>query len=200
MRTAGPRGNDMTESRLKRRWFRFSLRTLLIVVTVVGVWLGIVVNHARGRREAIRAVDELGGTYGVRILGPKWLRDWVGGERYFYDAVRVACGTGNQGYQPNHPFKNEDLARMIHHLKAFSHLTQLHLTNTNITDNGLHALKDLPDLTDLYLDHTQVSDRGIAVLEHIKTLRRINLEETPQVTDEGVVRLQQSLPKCTITH
>jgi hypothetical protein len=34
----------------KRRWFRFSLRTLFVVVTVLGCWLGYELNWVRERR------------------------------------------------------------------------------------------------------------------------------------------------------
>ncbi len=35
----------------KRRWFRFSLRTLFVVVTVLGVWLGMRANSVHRRDE-----------------------------------------------------------------------------------------------------------------------------------------------------
>jgi hypothetical protein len=35
----------------KRHWFRFSLRTLFVVVTVFGCWLGYELNWIRQRRE-----------------------------------------------------------------------------------------------------------------------------------------------------
>jgi hypothetical protein len=34
----------------KGRWFRFSLRTLFVVVTVFGCWMGYEVNWIRQRR------------------------------------------------------------------------------------------------------------------------------------------------------
>jgi hypothetical protein len=37
----------------KRRWFRFSLRTLFVVVTVIGIWLGWNFNTAQRRRAAL---------------------------------------------------------------------------------------------------------------------------------------------------
>src|ERR1051325_1994022 len=36
-----------------RRWFRFGLRTLFMLVTILGVWLGVQVKWIRGRHEAI---------------------------------------------------------------------------------------------------------------------------------------------------
>ena len=39
--------NPMTTSHPKRRFFRYSLRTLMIVVKVFCIWLGIIANRAR---------------------------------------------------------------------------------------------------------------------------------------------------------
>jgi hypothetical protein len=38
----------------RRRWFRFSLRTMLVVVTVFGCWMGYQVNWIRERHAAFR--------------------------------------------------------------------------------------------------------------------------------------------------
>jgi hypothetical protein len=48
----------------RRRWFRFSLRVLLIVVTVLCVWLGIQVNAARRQKNALEAILKAGSTVG----------------------------------------------------------------------------------------------------------------------------------------
>jgi hypothetical protein len=40
----------------RRRWFRISLRTLLLLVTVLCIWLGVKVNLARRQKEAIAAL------------------------------------------------------------------------------------------------------------------------------------------------
>lgn len=40
----------------RRRWFRFSLRTLLVVVTLMGVWLGWVTSVVRERRAALQEI------------------------------------------------------------------------------------------------------------------------------------------------
>jgi len=37
-----------------RRWFRFSLRTFFVVLTIFGVWLGVQVKWVRDRKEAIK--------------------------------------------------------------------------------------------------------------------------------------------------
>ena len=43
----------MSDALPKRRWFTFSLRTLFIVATVAGVWLGYELNWIRQRRAII---------------------------------------------------------------------------------------------------------------------------------------------------
>ena len=43
----------MTETKKpRRRWFRFSLRTFFILITIFGVWLGVQAKWVRDRREA----------------------------------------------------------------------------------------------------------------------------------------------------
>ncbi len=53
----------------KRRRFRFSLRTLFVVVTVFGVWLGWTLHHIHLRRQAISEIEAHGGdvVYGVDL-------------------------------------------------------------------------------------------------------------------------------------
>jgi hypothetical protein len=45
----------------KRRWAQFSLATMFVVVTVLCVWLSVVVNRAHRQRDAVAAIDALGG-------------------------------------------------------------------------------------------------------------------------------------------
>ena len=41
---------------IRRRWSRFSLRMMLVVITVLCVWLGLKVNAARRQRTAVAAI------------------------------------------------------------------------------------------------------------------------------------------------
>jgi hypothetical protein len=47
----------------RNRWLRFSLRTLLVAITVVCVWLGWEVSIVRERQAFLRLVAERGGSY-----------------------------------------------------------------------------------------------------------------------------------------
>ena len=46
----------------RRRWFRFSLRTLFVVVTVLGCWLGYQLNWIRERHAVLARQSPGGGT------------------------------------------------------------------------------------------------------------------------------------------
>ena len=45
----------------KRRWYQFSLRTLLVVAPLLAVFLGVVVRRAEQQRRAVRAIQMLDG-------------------------------------------------------------------------------------------------------------------------------------------
>ncbi len=61
----------MSDPAPKRRWFRFSLRTLLVITALFGVWLGYNVNWMRQRREFIVRHNAIFQAYG---------EDWRAGE------------------------------------------------------------------------------------------------------------------------
>lgn len=75
-----------------RRWFQYSLRSFLILVTALAIWLGVVVNRAREQREAVKAIEALGGfaQYDWQYIepstdeppGPAWLRRIVGDDAF----------------------------------------------------------------------------------------------------------------------
>ena len=48
----------------RRRWYQFSLRTLLVAMVVLGVgfaWVGLEVKRASDQREAVQAIRSVGG-------------------------------------------------------------------------------------------------------------------------------------------
>ena len=74
-----------TLARNRRRWFHFSLRILLLVVTVLCVWLGFKVNAARRQKEAVTAtildtdgtsgyISGAGNDFGTQTIDPNFTR------------------------------------------------------------------------------------------------------------------------------
>ena len=64
--------NDTSEKETKadkpkRRWYQYSLRSLMIVMTVLCVWLGYISNEAMNQKAAVW-VEEVGGRGGKVLL------------------------------------------------------------------------------------------------------------------------------------
>ncbi|HUY88603.1 MAG TPA: hypothetical protein VMV10_07710 [Pirellulales bacterium] len=92
-------------SRLKptRRWLQFSLRTMLLLMLVCGVWLGWFVDRAQRQKRAVEKIEAEGGEVGFwhrpimpdfcgvaggPTPGPDWLCRLIG-EEYFTKAIEV---------------------------------------------------------------------------------------------------------------
>ena len=105
-------GTENDRCKPKRRWFRFSLRALLVVVTVLCLWLGIKVNSVRNQKQLVAKVRELGGKvkYDYEFgpdpfspLDPPAEMDWLSkklGVDYFHDVVSVTFGDSSEAKQP----------------------------------------------------------------------------------------------------
>lgn len=167
----------------KRRRYQFSLRTLLLVITVAtvafGGWVHFMRQRAQANRkrvavieEAVAALQELGGevTSDYEKLRP---RTWL--EKQFDD-----------------PGDADDPVRILK-------VTQATHFNTSVSDADLNCLEGLTDLQVLALFGTRVTDAGIEQLKGLTELEILYLEGT-RVTDEGVKKLRQTLPNCLISY
>lgn len=150
--------------RPKRRWLQFSLRTLLLLVVVLAVWLGWHAHRVKQQREAVLTVEELGGS-----------------ARYDYEWT-----DGGGSPPPNQP---SWLARFVgvDHVHDVVSITLPH--NKNVTDADLRQLSALKNLRDLNLGWTEVSDEGLAHLKRLRRLEHLYLESCSNVTDSGIAHL-----------
>ena len=78
-----------------RRWFQFSLRTLLISSAVVAIccWFGIKIRPAQRQKEAVEAIGARGGIVGypdaaTSRIRPEWLINLFGID-FLYSVERV---------------------------------------------------------------------------------------------------------------
>ncbi len=71
--------DDDTTPRPRLRWFQYSLRTLLLIMTAFAVWIGFKTDSARRQKRAVEAVRGMGGEFS-----------------YDYQAQPWASGTGTQ--------------------------------------------------------------------------------------------------------
>ena len=172
---------------LKRFRVRFSVRTLLAAITILGTLLGCVGNEVRRlrlHRQAEQRIRQLGGNYHPvndsdygDPLGPRWcpvVRDAL----YAEEEVVWFNSTSNAG------LRDEDL-QVLRHLP---HLTVLEISAPLITDEALIHIQRKRKLRELTLYETEVTGRGL------KGLRGIPLEKLvlagPTITDETLEGLE----------
>jgi hypothetical protein len=201
----------------RRRWFQFTLRTLLVAVLVLSLPLSWVAMKRHRERRAVAEIRRLSG--GVVYDYDYASSDWWGSARmphflreFFFSGVyqigfdpqtidddalrhvgvltdvRVLALAGNQITDSG-----------MEHLSHLTELQYLGLADTRVGDAGLEHLKGLASLGTLQLGRTQVTDAGLAHLKGLVSLYNLDLEGT-QVSAEGVRKLQQALPNCRIDY
>jgi hypothetical protein len=142
----------------KRRWFQYSLGTLLVFVTVYAIpcsWLAVKMRQAERQREATTAIEKLGGQVhwdDKAKRWPAWLRRVLGDD--FFSSVVDVNLSGSQVTDAG-----------LEHLKGLSQLQTLWLDGTQVTDAGLAQLKGLSKLQWLGLNDTKVTDEGVKKLQ-----------------------------------
>jgi hypothetical protein len=191
--------NAMRKSR-PRRWLRFGLRTLLLVLTALSIWLGLKVDEARRQKEAVEALQELGAT--VRFAHqrdntnhtefdankdlkiPDWLRTLPGDD--FFQTVALI--------QLPETVTDKDLG----HLAALPHVeclifSQESYQEINVTDAGLDHLPRPDRLVRLAAANALIGDAFLKRLAGATGLETLHLSGT-RITDEGLRSLPR-LPK-----
>ena len=186
-----------------RRSFRFSIRTLLVLVTLFGVYLGIRMNAVRQAEVAVALVKEHGGrvTFGYpqdhrggstywQPARPPWRRALMGNGEY--DRVATVY-LSDQSY----PCNDATLARLIPHLRRLPGLWEMDLSCSSITNEGAEHISQLQGLKWLNLDSTDLDDGCIRLLGRLQGLEKLSVRKT-EVSKQGIEELQQLLPACEI--
>lgn len=210
-------GSETTIARSKRRWLKFSLRTMLIAIALFAVWLGPQVNRVREQRRAVERILGLGGSifygyqtddsggylsrpqrYQAQPHGPEWLSGWIGPD-YFNSVVAVSLGTtevsdDDLAYLRGLPElrslsleKTHVSSEGLAHLKGLRHLRRLFLGSTDIEDEGLQHISHLTELEILQLNE-RITDAGLRQVESFRKLKHLTLNDT-QITDHGLAHL-----------
>ena len=183
-------------ARWRRLVPRLSVRGLIVLVLILGAWLGWIARRARVQRQAVAAIHRAGGsvrydwevrqhqgpfggmTIPVRNTKPpwpEWLVDRLGVD-YFGSVVEVEVFEGG----------SDALLREIGRL---GRLDTLIFGRSNVTPAGLSQLRGLSRLERLYLGRTNVTDAGLAHLEGLTNLKGLGLDNT-HVSDAGLVYLR----------
>jgi hypothetical protein len=197
----------------KRRWFQFSLRTLLIFTLVCAIacaWVARRMERKRKEREAVKAIESLNGAahydYVIERLGkpsgPDWLRTLLG-ENFFSDVAvvnlmhnRNICDADLVNVEEFSQLNWLDLSFSpnigddgLKHIEGLSQLEHLDLSGTRITDSGIARLTALTQLRELSLLRTEIDDAGLIQLKGFTKMKELNLDFT-RVTDAGLGHLK----------
>lgn len=174
-----------------RRRLRFGLRTLFLVMTLIGVGLGIWLGHLARQREAIAAIRRAGGAviydFQEAEAHPRWLRDLVGEDCLTTEKLWVNLSASHVGEET------------FEHLKSLRQVDTLHLYGATLSDWELEILGSMRGLRTLNLSRTNINDAGLTQIAKLTELRECDLHGT-RVTESGVQQLKQALPKCSIHH
>jgi len=192
-----------------RRLFRFRLRTLLLVVTVLSFWLAFHVRSAERQQKSIAAIREYGGwirydfqfssgEYGPRKFDakarspiPKWLLDRLGID-FFHDVVQVNLNYSDDSGEREENHNPSDEA--LQYLGGFPDLRVLLLSDKQASDSSMRHLAGLKKLEHLYMwDVTHVSDDGMSHLRGLRNIHYIHLDSS-QITDKSLAIFAQ-MPK-----
>jgi len=199
--------NLLAKLRPTRRWLQFSMRTVLVFVSLLCVALSLWVVPLERRRRAVAAIEALGGrvtfidSQTANESFPKTvLRRWLP-QAYFDDVENVGfvySQVTDAGLAPLEgltTLQSLDLGATqvtdagLVHLQGLTGLQSLSFINTQVTDAGLLQLQTLAGLQGLFLTSTQVTDSGLAHLKGLTSLQWLSLAET-HVTDAGLANLK----------
>lgn len=207
-----------------RTVFRFSLRTLLVFVTLACIWLGLRTNAASRQKTAAEKVLRYGGgvAYGWELHDgnysrnptatppvPNWIRRQLGDDFLFrirsvhldgvdMDAEKLACFL----QLPKLLWIN--VSRTGISDDSLKLLLQNHnprvlgLMHTRVTATGIQHLRNCHKLEFLSLNgNPQINDDAIPVLKSLTHLRQLDLTGT-SVSKQGTIEIQTALPKCRV--
>lgn len=201
-----------------RRCLQFSLGTLLLLVTICGIWLGIYADRAHKQKAATEAIIRLGGYVSVAPYGPQCLRGLLDdsftttitevtmrgaldSERSWSAPVRKPgdwCNLTDEDLQifENLPeLRQLDLSYTIlcpgslRHLATLKELESLRLPLTRITDDDLGHLARLTNLGHLQISFNSITSDGLRHLRGLRRLKWLDLSGT-KVDDKGMKYLE----------
>jgi hypothetical protein len=167
-------------TRLRRRWFQFSSRSVLALTTLVGLWLGVWANRAHTQRQAVQEIRAVAGEVKYNLQHkdrvPLWLRDKLGDD-FFCDVVEATLRhpTVDRTMRALAP---DELDRAVAAMRRLPRLRRLEFRSTMICDEDLARLAPLKNqLEELSLNEQRGPFTG-AGLKHIQNwprLRRLDV-------------------------
>ncbi len=155
-----PKEISMSERTVRTQPSTASLRFFSFVILLAGLFGGA---SGCGKPSPIPALRDLGAEVKIN-------RD----ERRRITTVRFPAGAENADLEP------------LTQISDTSLLTDVDLSQTDVTDDGLESLLKLNNLEVLNLDGTPVTDDALPTLAKLPKLRELSVADT-KITDEGLL-------------
>jgi hypothetical protein len=168
---------EMSAAKPKRRWLRFSLRTLLVLVTIVGVWIGSQMSAARRQKQAVEALQSAGAEiyydYQRKVgpppitLPPPSIPGTKPPSHYFDPRATVAAPEWLRVRLGDDYFKN-----VID--------VQFNRQNSSFEPSVLRMLSNLPRLRCFWiLEGKNVRDADLGAFAHLSDLEVLHISNAP---------------------
>jgi internalin A len=178
-------------TKMPRRRFRFSLRTLLLAMFVLAVafaWPGRILMRIRHQRQIVAQIAATGGyvNYDYQVAGkhladkpppgPFQLRYFLGDDAFAYVEVVSLLDSPTTG-------------EVLKRLPELPRLTHVSLAGPQVDDSSVQMLQKLPGLRELSLKETNITSVGLANLRAMPELRALLLAGST-VNDETLRDIQ----------
>jgi len=189
--------------------FTFSLRTLLVVMTIGCVWLGVLTARARRQKETVAWIRGMGGMvlYDWQLenadgpAGPRWLHSAIG-EDYFQSVASVLVFQKKVDVSQLSTLRELKMLGLadcgvtdINFLSRFHKLESLSLARNNIRD--IYVINELPQLKRLGLAFNDISD--CSALFGLPRLEELEIQGNP-IQAKDVERLRRAFPDAAMTY
>ena len=200
MSDSSPQSPALSTPRPHRVRFRFSLKTLLLLITLMCVWLGLSYSNARRQQRAVEAIVASHGRVGYdrdphdeaedlpagMLAGPKWLRSLLG--RHYFDTVVSVTLNGSRAQGESRRF-----ADVGHWLADLPHVQRLELSYLEVTGDDLAFVATTVDPESLTCIEMEISDQAAARLASASRLGHLGLNNVV-ISAKGVAEFKK-LPK-----
>jgi hypothetical protein len=170
--------NPEPKPKPKLRWYQFSLRSLLLLVTLFACfmsWFTVKMHQAKKQKEIVELlidkqnnfrydyqIDSSGNVFDdAKPFAPEWLVNWLGID-FFANVVSI--DQFGKGFRPG----------VIEDLVYLPKLKELRFS-TNIDDKDLEYIGKLKSLEFLDISSFEISSYGIDKLKNLPKLKRLNL-------------------------
>ena len=195
-------------SLLLRKRFRYSLRSLLLVVLVISIpcsWLKVQTQQAKRQEAAVIAIRSTGTDVYYRIgtdsvsrqepqIGFAMLRRYLG-DSFFSDVVRISSNVSLRDPIHMRPFPtwiidNETFVELPSMGGNYGYHTSIgHSPTRTFDDETLVQLTaGCPNVRHLDISRSQVTNTGLMHLKKLEALEGLELNDT-HVTDAGMTHL-----------